>query len=195
MATKDFKADRIRLQTVISKENTSVFPNISVFSSESLVDANSESLIHQNVGTDTFIFVSGSIGSAKIADSRGTAVFGGDVVISGSLNIENGVQGLAANYDKKVMSIFDVDEVNQDSLLPGNVLKNTDNSAFFVEIVKNDFILIEENFGVYQFNLVPTIENEFDDKYFFIDDDGNMSLRETPVDTVSKLLPLVSIQS
>lgn len=195
MATKDFKADRIRLQTVISKENTSVFPNISVFSSESLVDANSESLIHQNVGTDTFIFVSGSIGSAKVADSRGTAVFGGDVVISGSLNIENGVQGLAANYDKKVMSIFDVDEVNQDSLLPGNVLKNTDNSAFFVEIVKNDFILIEENFGVYQFNLVPTIENEFDDKYFFIDDDGNMSLRETPVDTVSKLLPLVSIQS
>lgn len=195
MATKDFKANRIRLQTVISKENTSVFPNVSVLSSESLIDANSESLIHQNVGTDTFIFVSGSIGSAKVADSRGTAVFGGDVVISGSLNIENGVQGLAANYDKKVMSIFDVDEDNLDSLLPGNILKNTDNSAFFVEIVKNDFILIEENFGVYQFNLVPTIENEFDDKYFFIDDDGNMSLRETPVDTVSKLLPLVSIQS
>lgn len=195
MATKDFKANRIRLQTVISKENTSVFPNISVLSSESLIDANSESLIHQNVGTDTFIFVSGSIGSAKVADSRGTAVFGGDVVISGSLNIENGVQGLAANYDKKVMSIFDVDEDNLDSLLPGNILKNTDNAAFFVEIVKNDFILIEENFGVYQFNLVPTIENEFDDKYFFIDDDGNMSLRETPVDTVSKLLPLVSIQS
>lgn len=195
MATKDFKANRIRLQTVISKENTSVFPNVSVLSSESLIDANSESLIHQNVGTDTFIFVSGSIGSAKVADSRGTAVFGGDVVISGSLNIENGVQGLAANYDKKVMSIFDVDEDNLDSLLPGNILKNTDNAAFFVEIVKNDFILIEENFGVYQFNLVPTIENEFDDKYFFIDDDGNMSLRETPVDTVSKLLPLVSIQS
>jgi hypothetical protein len=195
MATKDFKANRIRLQTVISKENTSVFPNVSVLSSESLIDANSESLIHQNVGTDTFIFVSGSIGSAKVADSRGTAVFGGDVVISGSLNIENGVQGLAANYDKKVMSIFDVDEDNLDSLLPGNILKNTDNAAFFVEIVKNDFILIEENFGVYQFNLVPTIENEFDDKYFFIDDDGNMSLRKTPVDTVSKLLPLVSIQS
>jgi hypothetical protein len=195
MATKDFKANRIRLQTVISKENTSVFPNVSVLSSESLIDANSESLIHQNVGTDTFIFVSGSIGSAKVADSRGTAVFGGDVVISGSLNIENGVQGLAANYDKKVMSIFDVDEDNLDSLLPGNILKNTDNAAFFVEIVKNDFILIEENFGVYQFNLVPTFENEFDDKYFFIDDDGNMSLRETPVDTVSKLLPLVSIQS
>lgn len=195
MATKDFKADRIRLQTVISKENTSVFPNISVLSSESLVNANSESLIHQNVGTDTFIFISGSIGSAKVDNSRGTAVFGGDVVISGSLNIENGVQGLAANYNKKVMSIFDIDEDNIDSLIPGNVLKNTDNSAFFVEIVKNDFILIEENFGVYQFNLVPTIENEFDDKYFFIDDDGNMSLRETPVDTVSKLLPLVSIQS
>ena len=195
MATKDFKADRIRLQTVISKENTSVFPNISVLSSESLVNANSESLIHQNVGTDTFIFISGSIGSAKVDNSRGTAVFGGDVVISGSLNIENGVQGLAANYNKKVMSIFDIDEDNIDSLIPGNVLKNTDNSAFFVEIVKNDFILIEENFGVYQFNLVPTIEDEFDDKYFFIDDDGNMSLRETPIDTVSKLLPLVSIQS
>lgn len=43
-----------------------------------------------DIGTDTFFFVSGTIGSQGTANS-GSAVFGGDVIVSGALDAKQGV--------------------------------------------------------------------------------------------------------
>jgi len=43
-----------------------------------------------DIGTDTFFFVSGTIGSQGTANS-GSAVFGGDVVVSGALDAKQGI--------------------------------------------------------------------------------------------------------
>jgi hypothetical protein len=43
-----------------------------------------------DIGTDTFFFVSGTIGSQGTTNS-GSAVFGGDVVVSGALNAKQGI--------------------------------------------------------------------------------------------------------
>jgi hypothetical protein len=40
-----------------------------------------------SIGTDIFLYVSGGIGSAGVANSQGTTVFGGDVVVSGNLTL------------------------------------------------------------------------------------------------------------
>ena len=52
--------------------------------SKIMVEATSGS--GNNVGDDVYFFASGSIASAGTS-VRGTAVFGGDVVVSGSLNV------------------------------------------------------------------------------------------------------------
>ena len=46
----------------------------------------------EDIGTDTFFFVSGTIGSKNTA-VEGTSVFGGDIVSSGTLTAESGLSG------------------------------------------------------------------------------------------------------
>jgi hypothetical protein len=48
---------------------------------------------HASAYTDTNFFVSGTIGSINSTDTKGTAVFGGDVYTSGALHVANGLSG------------------------------------------------------------------------------------------------------
>jgi len=83
----DFKTDRIRTYSIVASGSLSNAPGIWIQGSGSATDfAGSSTLdLLSKVGSDTFLFVSGAIGKKNVAFSKSTSVFGGDVVISGSL--------------------------------------------------------------------------------------------------------------
>jgi hypothetical protein len=83
----DFKANQIRTSQLIVTGAKSDTPALIVYGSGSSTNFTGAYLntLLSSVGTDAFIFVSGTIGSKGIAKSVGTAVVGGDVVISGTL--------------------------------------------------------------------------------------------------------------
>ena len=58
--------------------------------------------IASSIGSDSFFFVSGSIGS-RDSSTRGTAVFGGDLVVSGTIT---GITGLSGSIDRSKKSYF-----------------------------------------------------------------------------------------
>ena len=100
MSIRDFKAKQLRTTNIIgSGSNVGTEPSILIYSASAATDSvgSRHSDLLTNVGTDVFLFVSGS----KTTDSDGniaysnnsanrvdTAVFGGDLVVSGVLYAE-----------------------------------------------------------------------------------------------------------
>ena len=64
-----------------------------------------------NVGLDTFIYIDGIPGSKKAGTANTVAVFGGDVVISGSLYAEGNAS-----------SMWEVDPADVNNLIPTNII-------------------------------------------------------------------------
>lgn len=89
----DFKAKQIRTAQLIATGSSSV-PSLLVYGSKEATNeiGGYSPLLISGAGTDTFVFISGSVGS-KNTINRGTAVFGGDVVISGTI-----YNGAGASY-------------------------------------------------------------------------------------------------
>lgn len=81
----DFKARQIRTAQIIASGSTKT-PLI-VYGSGSALDyyGSTPASLLSNVGSDTFFFVSGSIGTKDLSRSTGTSVFGGDLVVSGTI--------------------------------------------------------------------------------------------------------------
>jgi len=94
--TRDFRTDRIRTTQIIADSAGPVQKaNIIIYPSQSATDyagSFAPGLV-TTVGTDAFLFVSGTIASKKIGGSYGIALFGGDVVASGSIVAEKGLSG------------------------------------------------------------------------------------------------------
>ena len=107
MSVKDFKAIGLKTQRIIATGS-----NLPLIVYSSSIDSNgiggvSDSNLTTNVGVDTFLFVSGSKNS-KDSTSRGVALFGGDVVISGTLYSESQV----IEVDKSVEGDFTVNRLD-----------------------------------------------------------------------------------
>ena len=64
-----------------------------------------------NVGLDTFIYIDGIPGSKKAGTANTVTVFGGDVVISGSLYAEGNAS-----------SMWEVDPTDSNNLIPTNII-------------------------------------------------------------------------
>lgn len=94
--SRDFRTDRIRTTQIIADSaGPAQKANIIIYPSQSATDyvsGFSPGLV-TNVGTDTFLFVSGSVFSKKTSNSFGISLFGGDVVSSGSITAEKGLSG------------------------------------------------------------------------------------------------------
>ena len=90
MSVKDLKALGLKTQRIIATgSNTPII----IYSSS--IDSNgsggvTDSSLLSSVGTDTFLFVSGSKNS-KDTNNKGVSLFGGDVVVSGTLYAERQV--------------------------------------------------------------------------------------------------------
>jgi hypothetical protein len=197
MATKDFKSSRIRLNKIISVPDSAISPEMLIYSSTSQgVDdiGGLSSSITQNVSDDTFLFVSGTIGSAKVAGSRGTSTFGGDVVISGSLYVEQQTN-LKAEHVRYLESPLEDD--GQGNIFPSTDLRSSDNSCILFEtneVLAFDLVDGTGEKSLFEINLKLTDREDFVDKYFEIDPDnpGSVMLKENFEDTITEYLELKS---
>ena len=83
----DFKANRIRGYAIIASGTLPDSPAFLIYGSGSATDfaGTVSGNLLSNVGSDTFLFVSGAIGQKNTKYSKSTTVLGGDVVISGTL--------------------------------------------------------------------------------------------------------------
>lgn len=81
----DFKARQIRTAQIIA--SGSVGTPLAVYGSGSALDFDGSfpASLLTNVGSDTFLFVSGGIGKKGLSNTTAVSVFGGDVVISGTI--------------------------------------------------------------------------------------------------------------
>lgn len=197
MSTKDFKSSRIRLNRIISVPDNTLSPEMLIYSSTSQGVDDIGGLapeITQNVSDDTFLFVSGTIGSAKVSGSRGTTTFGGDVVISGSLYVEQETN-LKVEFIKYLESPLEDD--GQGNIFPSADIRSSDNSCILFET--NEvlaFDLVDGNVqkSLFEINLKLTDREDFIDKYFELDPDnpGSVMLKETFEDSVVQYLELKS---
>lgn len=93
---RDFRTDRIRTTQIIADSAGPVQKaNIIIYPSQSATNYTgsfSAGLV-TTVGTDNFLFVSGTIGSKSVGNSFGSSLFGGDVIASGSITAERGLSG------------------------------------------------------------------------------------------------------
>jgi len=92
--TKDFRASQVSTTKIIASGSTGTGASILVYpiTADDTGTPNS-GLINpaafgtENIGTDVFLYVSGAVGSTNVADSHGTSVFGGDLVVSGNFKV------------------------------------------------------------------------------------------------------------
>jgi len=91
--TIDFRASQIQTNKIITDGSTGTSAKLLVYplaaedspANQGVIDTNIFDT--SNIGTDVFVYFSGSIGTRQTPNSHGVAVFGGEVVISGSLKI------------------------------------------------------------------------------------------------------------
>ena len=94
MATKDFRASQIETSKIIGTGSISgTTAGIAIYSgsiASNREGGTSDSAMFNNVGSDVFLFVSGTISNSDNTRTDAT-LFGGDVVISGTLYAERQV--------------------------------------------------------------------------------------------------------
>lgn len=94
---KDFRADRIRIKAIVgtgSISNTKPHLGLLVYSSSIAADWRgnvTDSAILTDVGDDVWMFVSGSRNTGLTRDDGSSVLFGGDVVVSGTLWAERSI--------------------------------------------------------------------------------------------------------
>ena len=117
---RDFKADQVRVSSIIA--NRSVVgenPKLLIYDANAASNFIGDSNIDfTHIGSDVFLYVHGSPGDANTTNSFGTTLFGGDVVISGSL------------YAKKM--VVEVDGATEGDLyVSGSIITNKSDTAPF----------------------------------------------------------------
>ena len=125
---RDFLTDQARTGKIIGNNSPDSEPKLIVYSDSNASDnigGKSQELTTRlgEVGTDTFIYIDGIPGSKKAGTADTVSVFGGDVVISGSLYAEGNAS-----------SMWEVDPTD-----PNNFESATDDKtrAYFAETLPN----------------------------------------------------------
>ena len=113
---RDFLTKQTRIGKIIGNNPTESEPKLIIYSDENATDSVggfSTGLTSRlaNVGLDTFIYIDGIPGSKKAGTANTVTVFGGDVVISGSLYAEDNAS-----------SVWEVDPTDANNLIPTNII-------------------------------------------------------------------------
>lgn len=93
----DFRADQIQTKQIIVTGSGAGTTKLLIYGIEAQGSPVNEGIVNQTVfptgsiGSDVFLYVSGAVNS-KGSAVRGTSVFGGDLVVSGSLSFAAGVR-------------------------------------------------------------------------------------------------------
>lgn len=97
--TFDFRASQLRSSKIIASGSTGTNARFLIYPIDADGVPEHQGNIKQTIfntsqiGTDVFVYISGSFGSTGIADSHGAVVFGGDTVFSGSGKFQTGLSG------------------------------------------------------------------------------------------------------
>lgn len=90
----DFRASQVQLNKIISSGSTGTGASILVYpiTAQDATTPNqgvlsSSAFWTGSIGTDVFMFVSGSVSTRTVGGTHGTSVFGGDLVVSGNFNV------------------------------------------------------------------------------------------------------------
>lgn len=157
---KDFKSNQIRVGKLIGSNSNSSEPKLIVYPDSSVLDGSGgiNPNMLANVGADTFLFVSGSICGKKNNIPDSVTVFGGDVVISGSLYVE-----------RVGDSLWEIDPTDSDNLIPTNILDG-DTGLFGLDFN----LFIEDDGTIITSQYTMTNRDDASDRYFEFDSEGNV---------------------
>jgi len=163
---KDFLSSQIKTTKIIGADATS--PQILVYPSTSATDDTGGTATDMltKVGSDVFLFVSGSKCGKVNNTPNSVALFGGDVVISGSLYVE-----------QSDASLWEEDINDSNNLIPTNIIDG-DTGLFamdFSPIFGDSGNMIESS----QYTM--TNRSSVGDKYFEFDSEGNVMPRANAV--------------
>lgn len=99
----DFRANQIRTNKIIGSGSSGTGAEIMIYSVSASSDLqggiNTSKFNLSGIGTDVFMFVSGASGSIGTT-TRGVSVFGGDVVVSGTLKVGSSSIQILGNQNK-----------------------------------------------------------------------------------------------
>lgn len=163
---RDFLSSQIRTDKIIAADATS--PQILVYPSTSATDnvGGTATDMLAKVGSDVFLFVSGSKCGKSNNTPNSVALFGGDVVISGSLYVE-----------QSDTSLWEEDPTDSNNLIPTNIIDG-DTGLFAM-----DFSPLFGDSGNMLESSQYTMTNRLSvgDKFFEFDSDGNVIPRVSAV--------------
>jgi len=131
---KDFRSGQIRTTQIIASGSTASTPSLLIASASSPgMDYDGSGIenatLMANVGTDVFVFVSGTSGSLGTS-TPGTTLFGGDVCISGVLEVGGGTVVAAGGSDTQI-------QYNNGGILAGDSGLVYDNGSFRLSVSGN----------------------------------------------------------
>jgi hypothetical protein len=91
----DFNASQIRTTQIIASGSKTTTPAIMIYGSGSATSYTGAYTadVLSKVGTDTFLFVSGTIGKRGVSGAKALTLFGGDTITSGSVTALLGLSG------------------------------------------------------------------------------------------------------
>ena len=163
---RDFLSSQIRTDKIIAANSTS--PQILIYPAGSATDnqGGTDQNLLTNVGNEVFLFVSGSKCGKANNTPNSISLFGGDVVISGSLYVE-----------QSDTSLWEEDSTLTDCLMPTNIIDG-DTGLFamdFSPIFSETNVLLESS----QYTMTNRLS--VGDKYFEFDNDGNVIPRVSAV--------------
>ena len=163
---RDFLSSQIRTDKIIAADSTS--PRILIYPSGSATDnvGGTSTDLLTNVGNEVFLFVSGSKCGKANSTPNSIALFGGDVVISGSLYVE-----------QSDTSLWEEDPDDPSNLIPTNIIDG-DTGLFAM-----DFSPLFSDSGNMLESSQYTMTNRLSvgDKFFEFDSDGNVIPRVSAV--------------
>ena len=151
---KDFLSNQVRTSKIIGNGSSTkllIYPDTKATDTTGGIDAN----MLQNVGSDVYLFVSGSKCGKENNINNSVVLFGGDVVISGSLYVEQGNT-----------SLWEIDSSDSNNLIPTNILDG-DTGLFAM-----DFNIIADQNEIVFSQYTMTSRSHGSDKYFEIDSDN-----------------------
>ena len=164
---KDFLSSQIRTSRIIGNGSSTklvIYPDSKATDNTGGIDAN----MLQNVGSDVYLYVSGSKCGKENNIDNSVVLFGGDVVISGSLYVEKGNT-----------SLWETDPLDSENLVPTNILDG-DTGLFALDFNVTDY-KNEIIFSQY----TMTSRSNGSDKYFEFDSDNNVIPRDIDAEALA----------
>lgn len=176
MSTRDFLTNRTRTKAIIGSgdgANNVPTPKLVIYGDTSAdgftgdLQTDFENVLHNssNVGNDVFLYVSGSISGKENNTANSVSVFGGDLVVSGTLYAENEIVGVSKSSMWEIVS----GDLVQTGIIDGNTGLFAADFSTTATISNNEISLFSYTF---------TSRSDAKDLYFEFDNDGNIMPKE-----------------